>query len=157
MNKEKAICFLATSVFVVDQIIKFFILHFMEIHQRIVIIPHFFSLFFVKNTGAAFSILENYTFLFIGISIGFLVNMFLYIRKEENDSSLFRWSLGFLLGGVVGNLVDRIFYQAVVDYLAFEFFQYSFPVFNFADSCINIGICLFLLYMIIQKKSEREK
>ena len=157
MNKEKMICFIAGIVFILDQAIKFCVFRFMELHQRIVIIPHFFSLFFVKNTGAAFSILENYTFLFIGISIGFLINMFLYIRKEKNDSSLFRWSLGILLGGVVGNLVDRVFYQAVVDYLAFEIFQYHFPVFNFADSCISIGICLFLLHMIVQRRGENEK
>ena len=155
MNKEKSICLITVVVLIIDQIIKLCILHFMDLYQRIIIIPHLFSLFFVKNTGAAFSILENYNFLFIGISIGFLINMFLYIRKEENNSSLFRWTLGILLGGVLGNLLDRIFYQSVIDYLSFEFFQYSFPVFNFADACISVGVCLFILHMICQQKENK--
>lgn len=156
-DPKKKIFLLTAIVLVLDQAFKFLVIHFMNLYQKIVLIPYFFSLFYVKNTGAAFSILENNTLFLIAISICFLIGMYFYIRKERDFSNLFSWALGILLGGVFGNLCDRIIHHAVIDYLLFQIFSYEVPVFNFADLSITVGAFLFLLDMFYERRNPNEK
>lgn len=155
MNNRKEIYLKSIIVILLDQVIKFFIQNRLSFHHQIILIPHFFSIFYVKNTGAAFSILENNTLLLIVISILFLVYIDFYIKKEKL-SSLSKISFGIMLGGVCGNLIDRIIRGGVIDYLSFEFFSYQFPIFNLADVAIVVGVLLFIIDGIMEKRREGE-
>lgn len=160
MNKKSFIYSISFIVLLLDQIIKLVVMNNMNLHQEIKIIPNFFSLYYVENPGAAFSILGNQTMLLIIVSVVCLILIKEYIKKEKVFSNLSIISLGMIIGGTIGNLFDRILYKAVIDYLAFDIFKYSFPVFNLADIAITVGAGLLLLSYFIdnfkKKKISRE-
>jgi len=150
-NKEKVYS-IAAIVLMLDQLMKVLIKSKMFLHQEIKVIPNFFSLYYIENQGAAFSILQRQSFLLILISILCLVMIDRYISKEKDFSKLSICSLGIILGGIVGNLVDRILYQKVIDYISLTVGSYSFPVFNIADIGITIGILMLFIESIWKKK-----
>ena len=148
MDKKKFIYSISFVVLLLDQLIKIIVTNNMSLHQEITVIPNFFSLYYIKNTGAAFSILGNQTLLLIVISAFILILIKEYIKKEKDFTKLSIISLGMIIGGTLGNLFDRILHKSVIDYLAFDIFKYSFPVFNLADIFIVIGVIgLILLYI----------
>ena len=156
MNKKSFIYSISFIVLLLDQIIKLVVMNNMNLHQEIKIIPNFFSLYYVENPGAAFSILGNQTMLLIIVSVVCLILIKEYIKKEKVFSNLSIISLGMIIGGTIGNLFDRILYKAVIDYLAFDIFKYSFPVFNLADIAITVGAGLLLLsYFIYNFKKKK--
>ena len=132
-------------LFVIDLVTKILITNFMRVGDQIKIIPNFFSIMYVRNTGAAFSILEDSRIFFIVITFIALIVIYLFLLKDKvlNKYQIFLYSM--LIGGIVGNLVDRIIYGYVIDYLSFNIFGYSFPVFNIADSFIVISVILLVL------------
>ena len=154
MNKKKDIYKLLSIVLILDQIIKLLVMKLLNENQIISVIPNFFSLTYVKNTGAAFSILEGKLSLLIIISVMFITIIHEYIKKEENIPKISLISYGLILGGVFGNLLDRIIHQAVTDYLSFRLFNYYFPIFNLADICITCGILLLIIETFLEKKKE---
>lgn len=113
-------------------------------HQEIVVIPDFFYLIHVGNTGAAWSILSGKSTLLALLALGTLVAIFFYRRTLGLHVRPVQISFGLLCGGIVGNLVDRIAYQHVVDFLDFHFGSYTYPTFNVADCGICIGVILYL-------------
>ena len=123
--------------------------------ESIVIIKNFFNLTYVENTGAAFSILENNTIFLILITFVtlFLIYKFLLKNKEFNKLEIITYSL--LIGGIIGNLIDRIVYGYVIDYLEFIILNRHMPIFNFADICIVIGTILFLILTIKEEQNAR--
>ena len=154
MDKKKYVYSISFIVLILDQIIKLMITNTMKLHQEITIIPNFFSLYYVENPGAAFSILGNQTLLLIIISVMCLILIKEYIKKEKDFTKLSIISLGMIIGGTIGNLFDRILYKAVIDYLSFNIFEYSFPVFNLADIAITVGAGLLLLSYILENKKK---
>lgn len=149
MQKNKNKVYL-TSVIVllIDQIVKLLIKTNMSLNEEISIIPNFFSIQYLKNTGAAFSILENQTILLAITSIICISVIIYYLKKEENLTTTMYLSFGLVLGGILGNLIDRIVYQGVIDFLSFQIFNYNFPVFNIADIGITIGVLLLIIIYI---------
>ena len=149
MQKNKNKVYL-TSVIVllIDQIAKLLIKTNMNLNEEISIIPNFFSIQYLKNTGAAFSILENQTILLAITSIICISVIIYYLKKEENLTTAMYLSFGLVLGGILGNLIDRIVYQGVIDFLSFQIFNYNFPVFNIADIGITIGVLLLIIIYI---------
>lgn len=149
MQKNKNKVYL-TSVIVllIDQIVKLLIKTNMSLNEEISIIPNFFSIQYLKNTGAAFSILENQTILLAITSIICISVIIYYLKKEENLTTAMYLSFGLVLGGILGNLIDRIVYQGVIDFLSFQIFNYNFPVFNIADIGITIGVLLLIIIYI---------
>lgn len=149
MKKKSLI--IATIIIVIDQLIKILIDNLLS--TSIVIIPNFFSLQKVYNTGAAWSILSNST----GILIIIAIIAFLLLLKYQNKFKInFRNTLAFglIYGGLIGNLIDRIVYGHVIDYLRFVLFNYDFPIFNLADSAIVIGFILLILAIIKGEENE---
>lgn len=142
--REKKLYTISIVLCFIDQIVKLIIINYLDVYQRISIIPNFFSIYYLQNRGAAFSSFSGMTYLFVTIGILFLFLLIRYIRKMEAIKRLEMLALGLILGGIVGNLVDRILYQYVIDYLAFEIMGCSFAVFNIADSAIVVG-CLLLI------------
>jgi len=153
-NKEKVYS-VAAIVIIIDQIIKFVISNKMTLKQEIEIIPNFFSLYYVKNTGAAFSLLQNQRVLLIIVSLAFLFFIDRFIEREKKLNKLSIISLGFVIGGIVGNLIDRLIQDGVIDYLSLQFGKYLFPIFNIADSFIVIGIGLLIIGIIKEENKKK--
>ena len=111
-------------------------------------ITSFFNLVLAYNKGAAFSFLASeggwQRYLFTGISIA--VSLFLvYLLRKHASQRMFCWGLALLLGGAVGNLIDRLWYGHVIDFLDFHLGGWHWPAFNVADSAICLGVLLFIL------------
>ena len=133
----------------IDQIIKVVV---SNMKNNIVIIKNFFCLTYVENTGAAFSILESKRIFLIIIGIGALYLIYKFLIKDKKLTTPETLIYSLLIGGIVGNLIDRIIYGYVIDYLEFILFNHYMPIFNFADICIVIGTILFLFETIKEDK-----
>ena len=113
-NREK-IYRITAILLIIDQILKIIIVNSMNLYQEISIIPHFFSITYVENSGAAFSILENHTILLIAISILFLLGIDHFIKKQCLTFHQYEIiSFGMIIAGIFGNLFDRIYYRKVL-------------------------------------------
>lgn len=152
MKSKENIYKITSIILLLDQFIKLIISKYLELGQTVKIIPNFFSIIYLKNTGAAFSILEDNTLLLIIISVIIIIIINKQIKKEQEFTKLNTISLGMVMGGIFGNLIDRILHHGVIDYLAFNIFNYNFPVFNLADIAITIGAGLLILDIILEKK-----
>lgn len=139
MKKTYIIAFICTLI---DQIIKNFLINIMEVGKSITIFKNFFNITLVMNDGAAFSILKSKTFFLILTSLIVIVFIINYLKKSNDVKEVEYVIYGVLLGGIIGNLIDRILYKSVIDYLDFNIFSNPFPVFNFADICIVISIII---------------
>ncbi len=158
MKEKKSIYITAGLLLLIDQIVKIIVRTKIALYQEIKIIPNLFSLYYVENEGAAFSILGNKTLLLIIISLICLIVLNKWILEEKNLPKLTYIPLGLLIGGIIGNLIDRVIYQTVTDYLAIFIFKYSFPVFNIADMAISLStIFLVILFLIKDKKEKSTK
>lgn len=142
---------------VLDQIIKVIVITNMSLYDSVSVINNFFNITYVRNTGAAWSILSGNTMLLSVISLVALVLIYFYCIKDKKLTKFETLSYGLLIGGTFGNLVDRIFYGYVIDYLDFKIFSYNFPVFNLADICIVIGVILICISLIGGELDDRTK
>ncbi len=142
---KKNIYLIAGIGIILDQITKVFASLYLD---NIGIINNFFSLTYVKNYGGAWGILNNNLFILITVSIFALLTINKYINSDVNITKLSSVSYGMLIGGIFGNLIDRIFRGYVVDFLNFNIFNYDFPVFNIADMLIVVGIILMIIEVI---------
>ena len=144
----KLILFLSLPLYALDQWTKHLVLRFVSPDEPRIIIPNFFHLVNVTNTGAAFGSFRNNNTFFIAISsVAFFVVLLLLVRRRSHDV----WrdvSLALLLAGILGNLTDRLLYGHVIDFLLFDLhvrFAHPWPAFNVADSCISIAVVLFVI------------
>jgi signal peptidase II len=139
------IAFLAVIFYLLDQITKFVVLQRIPFEDSIPIIPGFFNLVHVRNTGAAFGILQDSNRFFIGLSITALVVIGYLLFRRIFATPVTRFGAGLLLAGIAGNLTDRLLHGSVVDFLDFILPIYGhWPAFNVADSCICIAAILFI-------------
>lgn len=140
-----------------DQVIKVIVINSMGLFESIDIIHNFFKITYVRNNGAAFSIMSGNRLFLIFVTIIALVVIYSYFIKDKKLNKLENISYGLLIGGILGNLIDRIIYGYVIDYLDFKIFSYSFPVFNIADTCIVISIILISISLIGGEFNARNK
>lgn len=144
---KKKILILSIILFAIDILIKTLIKTNLELYESIILIPNFFSLTYVINDGAAFSILEGKQLFLSILGIVVLGALIYNIFKEKlNNYKVIYYSL--LISGISGNLFDRIIYKGVIDYFDFKIFNFSAPIFNLADSFIVIGVCLIIIEVI---------
>ena len=139
-----------TIVVLLDQGIKWVVSHGMELYQSIPVIPDFFHLTYLHNYGAGFSMLQGKRvfLLILTLAVALLVLAVLYWQRGK-ISKFYYVSMGFFLGGALGNFVDRLFLGYVVDYLSFIFGSYHFPVFNLADMAVSIGAVVTMIYILL--------
>lgn len=151
---------LSLVVALIDYIIKIFVLNNLKPIGSLAVIPGLFSLTYVENRGAAFGMLSNARWIFIVFTFIVIAVLIYFIFKKRITSKLFNISAILIIGGGIGNLIDRIFYGFVVDYLSVSFFP---PVCNFADYCITVGAGLMVIYLIFftdflsKKDKQNEK
>lgn len=139
---------------VLDRIIKSLLLLNMDMGDSITIINNFWNITLISNTGAAFSILSSNTPFLIIVSLFTIILIYFLFIKEQELKNYQKILYGILLGGIIGNLIDRIIYGAVVDYLDFNIFGYNFPVFNLADIFIVVGVILIIIDVFKGAKNE---
>ena len=133
---------------VIDQLIKIVISSKVALDSSFPIVKGFWYITNVHNTGAAFSILEGSRLLFIAVGIIAIVLVALYYKSIEDKTDYDVVVFSLLIGGIIGNMIDRIIHGYVIDYLSFNIFGYNFPVFNLADTFIVIAIVLFVFRII---------
>ena len=142
------------AVLIIDQITKYLAINLKD-GRTISLIGDHLSLVYLENRGAAFGILQNQKcFLMVSsiLIIGYLV--YFYLKHKESLNLLMRLGIGLVLGGAVGNMIDRIFRGFVVDFISYRFPNgYGFPIFNIADMAVVIG-CSVLILSSFQKEEK---
>jgi signal peptidase II len=153
----KFILFLSLPLYALDQLTKLWIRSSLGTEEPRVVVPGFFSLVNIINTGAAFGSFKNNNEFFVALScLALLLVVVLLVRRRSPDF----WrdlSLGLLLAGVLGNLTDRLLYGHVIDFLLFDLhvpFAHPWPAFNIADSCITLAVVSFIIHSFRQSKGE---
>ena len=143
---KKRVYLYSFIIFIIDLLSKVLIMKFIK--DDVSLIPNFLSFDKITNSGAAFSILNGYRIFFIALGIFVVLYICMHLLNKINTKfEALTYSL--LLGGIVGNLFDRIFYGEVVDFISFKIIGYNFPVFNLADAFIVLGACM-LVFVIIK-------
>lgn len=138
----------------IDIISKLIISNLLELNSSIVIIRNFFSITYVHNTGAAWSILSGRRLLLLIVTSILLLFIINYIRCHMPSKKIDIIGDSMVLGGAIGNFIDRLFLGYVKDFLDFNLFGYNYPIFNLADSFIFIGLIL-LIYSSWRNKKWR--
>lgn len=152
----KKISIYSFMIIIIDRIIKIVVESFLKLGVRNKIIKNFFYLTYVKNEGAAFSILDGQTLFLILLSIVALYLIYGFIKNEKNLNKITIAGYGLFIGGIIGNLIDRLFYGCVIDYLDFELFSNRFAIFNFADVAIVIGAIILLIFEGSDKNGKKD-
>jgi signal peptidase II len=151
MQKRLIALMIAGIITILDQITKVLVSRF---HPNFTVIPGFFNIRYVENTGAAFGILQDQQTLLIIVSVLALgVLGFLIVSDREGKSGVL-YGLGLILGGTCGNLVDRVRLRYVVDFLQLHIKQYYWPSFNVADSAITIGVAILVIMTLWQERTR---
>ena len=152
---------ISLAIVLLDQFAKLLVVRSMRLGQNIPIVPGFFDLTFVLNPGAAFSLFATMPEwvrnpFFILISVAAAVLIVAYRSRYVRENRLASVSLALILGGAIGNLIDRLRYGVVVDFLDAHIYQYHWPIFNVADSSISVGVALLLVEMLLEWRRERK-
>ena len=131
-----------------------------DLHEAIPVIPNLFQLVHVRNTGAAFGLLSGLPPmlripLFVGVTIVAVGALVSYLRQVRPDEPWLAGALGAVLGGAAGNLLCRLRYGEVVDFLHLHYRSYDWPMFNVADSAITVGVAIVLLHSLRAQPQER--
>lgn len=150
---------IAGLVVVLDQITKLMVLAWMPLYHSITVIPGFFNLTHIRNPGGAFGFMAAGSpglrnLLFIGVSILATGLIVYFYRQTPRSHPLLASALAMIFGGAIGNLVDRLRFGEVVDFLDVYVGAYHWPAFNAADSAITIGITIFVAHVVFGKMPE---
>ena len=141
MKKKITILSIITFlIIVIDRVVKILVNRYIPLNKTVNIIKNVFYLTDVHNEGAAFSIMYGLRYILIAISIAFLVLIIYYMYKKKKYNIEF----ALIMGGLLGNLIDRIVFGYVIDYIGVIIFKYYFPIFNIADALIVIGAIILL-------------
>ena len=156
-NKIIVLVVLSVAILALDLITKYVICGMFAENEGITAIPYLFNIIVVHNEGAAWGILSGNQIGLIILSVLLFAFLIWYFVKEKKKRWLLVVSMAFIYGGCIGNLFDRIVFGYVRDFIQFAFWQ-SFPIFNFADVFLTVGVILFAIYLIIflvkKEKSE---
>jgi len=139
---------LSGLVIVLDQISKWLMVSWLSLYETVVVMP-FFNLTMAHNYGAAFSFLSNaggwQRWFFTGLAIAVSIVLIVWLRGLKPQAKLEALSLSLILGGAIGNVIDRLYYGYVIDFIDIYYGYYHWPAFNVADSAIVIGAILLVL------------
>lgn len=149
--------YIGLIVIIIDQLIKYLISQVIPLYTSKCIINSFFYITNVRNEGAAWSILSGNVYFLIIISILVIALIYYFYLRNKDLSKYEIIIFGLLLGGIIGNLIDRIIYGYVIDYLEFIIFNYHYPVFNMADICIVVSVILLFGYSIWEDICKKSK
>lgn len=141
---------LTTFLVIIDQITKYLTVQNIELGEVVEFIPNIVSLTYIRNTGAAFSILEGQMWFFYIVTTIVIAVLIYYMYTEARKDRLLGGLLALILAGGIGNFIDRLVLQYVVDMIKLEFME--FAIFNVADSYLTVGVILLFIYTIYQER-----
>lgn len=152
----------ALAVILLDQISKYIVLRSIALHESIPVISGFFSLVHTRNRGMAFGLMNrpgsDFSFYFlVAATLGAVILLLFWFTKLKDEERRLIFGLSLILGGAIGNLIDRLRIREVIDFLDFHIGTYHWPAFNLADSAITVGtfwVVINLLLRSPQKKSS---
>ncbi len=161
VSKFKIIVFsIALAFTIIDQLIKYIVDSSMQLYQSIPVINNVFHITYVLNDGAAFSFLSGQTWILCGVTSALMIFLIWIFFSKKTVHPLLISSLGLVISGGIGNLIDRffnsdvLFQGKVIDY--FDFCLIDFAIFNFADCCITIGTVLLAVFLIFYDKPKEK-
>lgn len=144
-------------IVIIDQLTKLYFLNTLSYGERIPVLP-FFDFVLLFNTGAAFSFLANHDgwqrWFFVGIGFVAIIVISWLLRRHQHEPR-FMWGLTLILGGAIGNVIDRLLWGHVVDFLLFFYDNWYYPAFNIADSSITVGAILIIFDEILKWRANR--
>jgi len=144
MNKKNTLVFsTALLIVILDQFTKFLVKQNFQLNQSIPIIKNILHLTYITNTGSAFGLFKGLNWFFVFFSVIVIIAIFYYLKKIVKSRKLLQFAAGLLLGGTIGNLIDRVAYGAVIDFIDFRIW----PVFNIADSAVTIGVIILIVLL----------
>ena len=144
MGKKYLIAFsTALIVIIIDQLAKFLIKTNFQLNESVALIKNIFHLTYIHNFGAGFGLLQQQRLILIFISLFVIGVILYYFDRIKEKEKLLQFLVGFVLGGTIGNLIDRLFYGYVIDFLDFQ----VWPIFNIADSFVTIGVIGLIIYL----------
>ncbi|MEK6942530.1 MAG: signal peptidase II [Nanoarchaeota archaeon] len=144
MNKKNIFVFSVAAIVVfLDQLTKWIIRKNFSLNESLPVIKNIFHITYVTNTGSAFSLFQGMNAVFIIIFFAVIFGIVYSVKKIKNDEKPMQFAVGLLLGGAVGNLIDRLFLGHVTDFLDFRIW----PVFNVADSAISVSVVLLVILL----------
>ena len=142
---------------IVDQLTKFLVVKYMTLGQSISVIDNFLYITSHRNEGAAWGILQGKMIFFYVVTLVVIGLVILWIRKLDiKKEKLLVIALSLILGGALGNFIDRVMYQHVVDFINTYIVGYDFPIFNIADSALCIGVFLMAVDAILDIKRHSQ-
>lgn len=145
---------IAVVIIALDQLVKWQIVTHLAVNQSVVIIPRVLDLFYIQNSGAAFSMLIDQRVLLIIVSLLVMIAIMYVDRHYAKGKLDMKVALGLLFGGAAGNLIDRVHLGYVIDYVYLQFIH--FPVFNLADSAIVVSIFYLLIRFFVRKDTQSQ-
>lgn len=159
VSRYLILAMVAFGVVLLDQVTKLHIMQTLRLHESIPVIPNLFSITYIRNPGAAFGLLSSSSSLFRLIffsvtSIFALVLLGTILVRMPAQDWMGRISVAAILGGAIGNLLDRLRYGEVIDFLDFYVDAYHWPAFNVADAAISVGVGFLILHFALEKKKE---
>jgi signal peptidase II len=160
MSKRAPYALLVASVVAVDQVTKFLVDRLMALHASHEIVPGLLSLTYVRNRGAAFGILSDadlpyQSVLFTLVSVLALCAIAYYSLKLPAEDRLPQTGLALIMGGAIGNLLNRASRGYVIDFVDVYWGRHHWPAFNVADSCISVGVALLILDVLVAEKRDQ--
>jgi len=148
----KKLTIIALIVVILDQITKFLITSNLVINEQISVIEDLLYITYVKNYGAAWSIISGNRLFLIFASVFAIVLIVFYIIKEKRNDTIELIAFGMLVGGALGNLIDRVIHGFVIDFIKVIIIDYHYPVFNVSDIFIVIGALIFIISVVKSSK-----
>ncbi len=160
--KPKYLILLAVSavVLILDQATKLYIDRTMDLHTSVPVVQNFFNITYLRNKGAAFSFLANFSYrlpFFILISVVAVVVILVAFLRLRNDQRFTALALALICAGALGNLIDRVRLGEVIDFLDAHWYDHHWPAFNVADSAICVGVAFLAIDMIIEERRQKGK
>ncbi|WP_129689191.1 signal peptidase II [Gottfriedia acidiceleris] len=148
---------IALIVILIDQLTKLAVLKKMYLGENIEIIKNIFYITSHRNRGAAWGMLQGKMGFFYLITFVFVAAVIYFIQKHAKGDRFLGLSLGLVLGGAIGNFIDRFFRKEVVDFIHVYVFNYDFPVFNIADLALCVGVILLFIITLLEDKRGVKK
>ena len=148
---------LGIVIIFLDQATKLLVVKFMELGESIPLIDGFLYLTSHRNEGAAWGMLQGRMWLFYIITVFVIVVLVMFYKREAKTSLLLQTSLVLLMAGAIGNFIDRLLFQKVVDFVDTVIFGYDFPIFNVADASLTAGVILMVIQIFFFDKGDKNE
>ena len=142
---------LTTLLVVVDQFTKYLTVQNIDLFEVIEVVPKFLSFTYIRNTGAAWSILEGQMWFFYIVTVIVIAFLLYYLYTEAKTNKILGVILSIVLAGTIGNFIDRLVFQYVIDMIKVEFI--NFPIFNVADMLLTVGVVVLMIYTIYEDRN----